>query len=67
MAKPSREARTGMGSPPKWGRQLKRRMDPGVVSLDPTELSLYDRDAAPLPASAKWAFNPRPDAVVRPR
>jgi glycolate oxidase len=42
-------------------------MDTGVVSLDPTELSLYDRDAAPLPASAKWAFNPKPDAVVRPR
>ncbi|NIP37030.1 MAG: FAD-binding protein, partial [Thermoplasmata archaeon] len=42
-------------------------MDPGIVSLDPTELGLYDRDAAPLPASAKWAFNPRPDAVVRPR
>jgi glycolate oxidase len=41
-------------------------MDPGVVSLDPAELQLYDRDAAPLPASAKWAFNPRPDAVVRP-
>ncbi len=42
-------------------------MDQGVVSLDPAELRLYDRDAAPLPASAKWAFNPRPDAVVRPR
>jgi len=42
-------------------------MDPDLVSLDPAELSLYDRDAAPLPASAKWAFNPRPDAVVRPR
>ncbi|MCK5254217.1 MAG: FAD-binding oxidoreductase [Thermoplasmata archaeon] len=67
MAKPSRETRTGKGSPPKWARQLKRRMDPDVVSLDPAELSLYDRDAAPLPASAKWAFNPRPDAVVRPR
>ncbi len=67
MAKPSREARTGKGSPPKWARQLERRMDPDVVSLDPAELSLYDRDAAPLPASAKWAFNPRPDAVVRPR
>ena len=67
MTKPSREARTGKGSPPKWARQLKRRMDPDVVSLDPAELCLYDRDAAPLPASAKWAFNPRPDAVVRPR
>ena len=67
MTKPSREARTGKGSPPKWARQLKRRLDPDVVSLDPAELSLYDRDAAPLPASAKWAFNPRPDAVVRPR
>ena len=67
MAKPSRETRTGKGSPPKWARQLKRRMDPDVVSLDPAELCLYDRDAAPLPASAKWAFNPRPDAVVRPR
>jgi glycolate oxidase len=42
-------------------------MDPGVVSLDPTELGLYDRDAAPIPASSKWAFNPRPDAVVRPK
>ena len=67
MAKPSRDARTGMGSPPKWARQLERRMDTGLVRLDPAELSLYDRDAAPLPASAKWAFNPRPDAVVRPR
>jgi glycolate oxidase len=42
-------------------------MDRGLVSTDPAELSLYDRDAAPIPASAKWAFNPRPDAVVRPK
>lgn len=67
MAKPSREERTGKGSPPRWARQLERRMDRGLVSLDPVELCLYDRDAAPLPASAKWAFNPRPDAVVLPR
>jgi len=67
LAKTAGEKSTGKGAPPKWARQLERRMDPGLVSLDPTELSLYDRDAAPLPASAKWAFNPRPDAVVRPR
>jgi glycolate oxidase len=67
MGKRERDGRTGRGSPPKWAKQLQRRMDPGLVSLDPTELGLYDRDAAPLPASAKWAFNPRPDAVVRPR
>ncbi len=67
MAGNRKESRSGRGSPPKWAKQLERRMDPGVVSLDPTELGLYDRDAAPLPASAKWAFNPRPDAVVRPR
>jgi glycolate oxidase len=52
---------------PQWARLLERRMDPGLVSIDPAELGLYDRDAAPLPASAKWAFNPMPDVVVRPR
>ena len=52
--------------PPDWARLLERRMDPGLVSTDPAELGLYDRDAAPLPASAKWAFNPMPDVVVRP-
>jgi len=67
MADRARKERTGRGSPPKWARQLETRMDSGLVSLDPTELGLYDRDAAPLPALAKWAFNPRPDAVVRPR
>ncbi len=57
----------GGKAPPDWARLLERRMDPGLVSLDPAELELYDRDAAPLPALAKWAFKPRPDAVVRPR
>ena len=46
---------------------MKRRMDPGLVSIDPAELMLYDRDAAPLPPSTKWLFNPMPDVVVRPR
>ena len=55
------------GRPPEWARILERRLDPGLVSIDPSELMLYDRDAAPLPASTKWAFNPVPDAVVRPR
>lgn len=67
MVRSDADGRTGRGSPPKWARQLERRMDRGVVSLDPAELSLYDRDAAPIPASAKWAFNPRPDVVVRPK
>ncbi|UCC93715.1 MAG: FAD-binding protein [Thermoplasmata archaeon] len=66
MAKVGRDPK-GDRKTPKWARQLARRMDPGVVSLDPAELRLYDRDAAPLPASAKWAFNPVPDAVVRPK
>lgn len=60
-------AKRGKDAPPDWARLLQRRMDKGLVSLDPVELDLYDRDAAPLPASAKWAFRPRPDAVVRPR
>jgi glycolate oxidase len=64
----------GRGKDPKtkgrkqdWVRLLKRRMDPGLVSDDPAELELYDRDAAPMPPSSKWVFNPRPDVVVRPR
>ncbi len=52
---------------PKWARQLERRLEPGIVTTDPAETGLYDRDAAPLPSSAKWAFNPQPDIVVRPR
>lgn len=60
------EGRRTKDEAPKWARLLERRMDPGLVSLDPAELGLYDRDAAPLPASAKWAFRPRPDVVVRP-
>jgi glycolate oxidase len=62
-----KEGRKASADSPDWARMLKRRMDPGVVSTDPAELQLYDRDAAPLPASSKWAFNPRPDVVVRPK
>ena len=67
MTGKEKQGRRGRDRSPKWAIQLERRLDPGVVSLDPTELGLYDRDAAPLPASSKWAFNPRPDVVVRPR
>jgi glycolate oxidase len=52
---------------PTWAWQLERHLEPGTVTTDPAETGLYDRDAAPMPPSAKWAFNPQPDVVVRPR